>query len=752
MTSIKKKYRERLLLREKQWPPIRGDRLINLQLVEADKTEGFRADLPQHGARDDKVKRTPILYGDLFKVDEGKKPVRKLIVEGNAGIGKTTLCTMLTEEWANGEILTQFDCVLLLPLRERSVSTATSLPQLFKLLHSSEKIRTSVIEELEEREGEGVLIIADGWDELNQKNRSDDSFLHNLFFGDIFPFIFVLLTSRPSASAPLHDLPTVDRLVEVVGFNEENVKQYIESEFEKCPEKASSLIEQLENNPVIGSVCSVPLNCAIICNLHTLDSVLPKTLTELYTQIVINLILRNVKKGHIIECPSSLQSFDSIPTDLQDLFWQTCKFAYQCLSQDKIVFVESEVDNFFPDFQHSTNFLCFGLLQCARSLLPNGQGFSFHFAHLTIQEFLAALHLVTLSNEEKLKVCEAHAESVRFAMVWRFVFGLGCKKECSYSRKVVCLDDEVVDRFLTKTSSRGDTSLISFPDREEKILMLCHCSMESLNHTVHSKVAKEIKSFFKHYYGIFSHTPHDCVAVFHVLRHTSHCSDMNINIDQCGLTDKLLNELTDILSRADGRLQVKYLSLYGNKLTDKGFTDLFNRASASLSSLEHLSLGRNKITDIMPLFSSYSNLSSLSLSDNPLGVSGIQSLETAVQAGVLVNLGSLHLSNTLTDDADINGALLATLAPSISSHCPHLWILDLSKNNLGVPGASALGGLFARLSSRSMWNIALSDTNINAEALAAFTITTRPSEPSYNLFCDRAQSTLVTIHLDMMVC
>ncbi len=68
----------------------RGDQLINLQLVEAEKEEGFRAGLPQHGAPDDKVKRTPILYGDLFKVEEGKKSVRKLIVEGNAGIGKPT--------------------------------------------------------------------------------------------------------------------------------------------------------------------------------------------------------------------------------------------------------------------------------------------------------------------------------------------------------------------------------------------------------------------------------------------------------------------------------------------------------------------------------------------------------------------------------------------------------------------------------------------------------------------------------------
>ena len=62
IASIRRKYRERLLNRQEQWPPVRGDRLINLQLVEAEKEEGFRAGLPQHGAPDDKVKRTPILH------------------------------------------------------------------------------------------------------------------------------------------------------------------------------------------------------------------------------------------------------------------------------------------------------------------------------------------------------------------------------------------------------------------------------------------------------------------------------------------------------------------------------------------------------------------------------------------------------------------------------------------------------------------------------------------------------------------
>ena len=725
MESLKEAYTERQLSCEEQWPPVSVEKLVQLQLVETDKKEGFRAGLPQHGAHNDKVKCTPILHSDLYKVKEGKKPVRKLIVEGNAGIGKTTLCTMLTEEWAKGKIFTQFDCVLLLPLRDQLVSSASSLSDLLPLYHPDETVCGSVAQQLKRTRGKGVLIIADGWDELSEEKRSKNSFIYNLLFGRLLPAAGVLLTSRPSASAPLHNLPTVDRLVEVVGFNEENVKQYIESEFEKCPEKASSLIEQLENNPVIQSVCSVPLNCAIICYLwHTFENGLPTTLTELYAHIVLNVILRNLKKTNAETSLIALESFDEIPTANQEMFWLTCAFAYNCLSEDQLVFTESKIASTLPQVLDSSDkFLCLGLLQCARSLLPVGQGLSFHFVHLTIQEFLAALHLVTLPNEEKLKVCEANAINDRFAMVWRFVFGLGCKKERSYSSKLVCLNDEVVDQLF---SAKNDHNIA-----RSWRLMFCHCSMESSDDTVCSKTVNLINGKFEEDYGSIAHTPQDCAAIFHVLRQTLFCSGVILNLYHCGLDDKLLKDLADIVSSAGSNLQVKKLSISGNKLTDKGIADLLCRASASLSSLKSLSFSFTQrssgIADIIPLLSSFHCLTDLFVSDSPLGVSGIQCLEAAIQARTFVDLKRLNLSNTLTDDADINGALLATLLLSIASHCPHLSDLDLSRNNLGVPGASAVGELITN--NRSELELDLSDTNINAKAVAALFPPVRHSDP-----------------------
>ncbi|XP_064389602.1 NACHT, LRR and PYD domains-containing protein 3-like [Halichondria panicea] len=714
IVSIRRKYKERLLNRDEQWPPVRGDRLINLQLVEAVKEEGFRAGLSQHGAPDDKIKRTPILYGDLFKVEEGKKPVRKLIVEGNAGIGKTTLCTMLAEGWAEGKILTQFDCVLLLPLRENEVSSATSLAELFKLLHPSERIRTSVIEELEDREGEGVLIIADGWDELSIENRLKVSFLYKLFFGGFLPFASVLLTSRPSASATLHDLPSVNRLIEVVGFNEESIKQYIESEFEQFPEKASSLIEQLENNPAIQSVCSVPLNCAIVCNLwHTLDQELPRTLTELYTQIVLSIILRNVKKK-VSDCPITLTKFDEIPNDLQDTFWLICEFAYECLLLDQLVFSEDELSSRLPNVGDKLQ--CFGLLQSARSLLPVGHGLSFHFAHLTIQEFLAALHLATLLNGDKLKVVKANADSDRFDMVWRFMFGLASKHHGSRSDKVIKLDDDLMDQFIVAKSG-----LLQFNFNED-ILTLCHVAFEALNPGFSTKVCKRhAKNLL---YADFS-TSFDCVACFYVLRHATKCDDMVVSMSFCPIDDKMLKELTDILSNANGKLQVRQLSLQQTKLSDNGVADLFKRASAAFIALSGLILSKNNFTDIMLSFmhTSSTSLSQLNLSHNPLGASGIQSLDTAVQFGALINLKRLTLSNTLTDDADVNGALLTTLLQSIASHCAQLKYLELSENNLGLPGlCSVVENIPLRL-----YHIGLRATHFT---------TSFHSESQYTVACD----------------
>ena len=125
--NLKKKYRSRLINREKQWPCRQSSRLVRLQFVHREEAEGSSTSI-QRGKED---KRTPLAYCDLFKVESEKdEPVRKVLVEGGAGIGKTTLTISLSEDWTYDKLFQEFELVLLLPLRHKKVASAGSLSYL----------------------------------------------------------------------------------------------------------------------------------------------------------------------------------------------------------------------------------------------------------------------------------------------------------------------------------------------------------------------------------------------------------------------------------------------------------------------------------------------------------------------------------------------------------------------------------------------------------------------------------------------
>ena len=709
--SIKKKYMDRLLVQEQQWPPARGEKLINLQLVQTDKNDVFSGT----------TERSPIAYHKLFSEKMGKKPVKKVLVEGHAGIGKTTLTLMLSEKWAQGNILKQFDLVLLLPLREKKVSCAESLPDLLKLLHSSEVIRTSVARELEEREGERVLIIADGWDELEETKRSKDSFLHDLLFGVVVPFASVLVTSRPSASSSLRKLSSVSRLVEVVGFDKENIKAFIESEFEDDPQKASGLLKQLGNNPILQSVCSVPLNCAITCYFwHTLKQELPSTMTGLYTQIILSVVYRDITKKFTEYADiMSLSSFDSIPTKLQPYWWCICEFAYETISRNQLVFSKEELDVFLSEALTSDQTIfCFGLLQSSPSLLLVGRGLSFSFLHLTFQEYLAALHILTLPVEKQLEICQSNALTNHFSIVWRFFFGL-LSVQNDGSHLSLC-------RKLN-TSMDIEKVLTTFPFKEHNLL-LCHCAFEYRCDHVSSLVSVLINEECHGNFPVSTHNALDCAAVCHILSHTKYCSSLLISMTSCGLGDKELKQLITPLSRAAGQLQVKRLDLSRNDLTNTGISELFSVVPVAFSSLDRLRLKDNRIgfDGLKDVFSclgygSCCNLRHLSLSNNPLGAAGFKELERAVLACTLSNLCQLYLANTLTPDADTNGALLVVLLGALTTRSLGLMVLDVSDNFLCEPGAQAVGGAICQLTQRvDEFDLLMNDTKLGDLGIIAF--------------------------------
>lgn len=533
------------------------------------------------------------------------------------------------------------------------------------------------------------------------------------------------------------------QLVEIHGFSEENIKEYIQSEFADNVEVAEGLLNQLENNPLIESVCSIPLNCAIICHLwRTMKEALPTSVTELYTKIILNILLRNLQKKSQYQSVRSLTSFDSIPGDLQNAWWCQCQFAFRMLKQSQIIFGEHDFVHLFP--QSSTGMLSdildFGLVQQAEVYFETGREVSFHYLHLTIQEYLAALHLARQPCSRQLKIlnalhfvqtnldskleyflCSSNSsgasnviKSKKFAIVWRFFFGL-------YFNVLKKIEDQ---------KPLDIRKAVEAFDPHTDALVLCHCAFEAKSQSVSCEIVKRFTKLSNPLSislttSIVPRTAHDCAAVIYVIDNIQECNNMDITFFNCRVTDAILKTLTDVLERKHGRLQITKLDLRFNKITDKGIQYLFNRGSVAFQSLQSLHLLSNKIggegVKYVTTVLASSGLSRLGLSLNPLKESGMQELEKAIHSGKLANLRQLDIIRSLTSDADINGALLATLMEAILSHCPHFNNLDVSDNNLGVPGAIALGRSVSQLTQNKTGSVlCMNEVMLGDEGLIAF--------------------------------
>ena len=710
VTCIKTKYIGRQLDHREQLLCCRSEKLVRLELVEREPKQASE----QRGSTDDRIVRTPLVYADLFKVESGKKEVRNILINGDAGIGKTTLCTAISEDWANGKILQEFELLLLLPLREQEVASAGSLLDLIKFLHPSPEVCDLVKKYFEDGKGK-ILIIADGWDELGKEKRKKGSFLYRFLFETKYCSISTLVTSRASASASLHFLSCINRFAEICGFDKEHIIEYITSEFSSDLKQASDLLEKLENNPLVESICSVPLNCVIICHLwQTLKGDIPTTMTGLYTQVIFNIILRNIRKLPAYDTIMSLSTFDDLPVALQQSWWLLCEFAFQTLKKDQLIFSDRELKSFFPQgLDLDDNILCFGLMQSTVSSFGVGCGRSFHFLHLTFQEYLAALFLV---NQE----C-ASRETDSSSLISRFTTIFPVKQESLCSQKTDS-SGQIVLRFFfgiiyTFYSNIGQKILTIFDDKcccEYGELSLCHWAFEAQNDKFVHIVANTIGGDYP-----CPRTLHDFAAVIYVIANTPEYTDMEIDFNNCGLCDSHIAAFTDALANKDRKLQVKTLDLSNNKLTDRGVTELFHRASAAFQALESVDLGENRIggeginSVLATLANPFCVEVELSLRDNPLEVPSLMMFRDALCCILLPSLKELYLDRSLSSDTEANAEFIIALG-----HCHNLKILNLSGNNLHVPGGRALGKLLPQL---SLEQLNVSNAVLGDEGMAALT-------------------------------
>ena len=127
--------------------------------------------------------------------------------------------------------------------------------------------------------GKGVLFIFDGWDEFppNLMNNSLVSTIIQQPEKLSLHRSTVLITSRPVASANL--LKIVDRRVEILGFTQNQIRDYVKKALNGNSVHIHKIIQHLEEHPVIEGYCYIPLHSAILVHIFlTMNEVLPTTL------------------------------------------------------------------------------------------------------------------------------------------------------------------------------------------------------------------------------------------------------------------------------------------------------------------------------------------------------------------------------------------------------------------------------------------------------------------------------------------
>ena len=158
-------------------------------------------------------------------------------------------------------------------LRDPCIHKASSVAEL--LPHCDKGTSQEVGEAIVNNNGEGILLIFDGWDEFpDEFKNNEECFIKNLIKGHQNHDSYIIVTSRPSSSFELHT--HVSKRIEILGFTPTELRQYIK--YRLSDEKAvDALVEKIEEHPEIQSSCYLPLYAQFIVDTFIVKGSLPRT-------------------------------------------------------------------------------------------------------------------------------------------------------------------------------------------------------------------------------------------------------------------------------------------------------------------------------------------------------------------------------------------------------------------------------------------------------------------------------------------